>query len=236
MTSLRKTFYVAGLLSLALAGCGTPATPISGGSTAPIAAQSSTLDLSPFAQAQGALAGLIEAPDAEASNFKLVPGETQGKADQVALKWAPDARQIVVAWGYAVTSLLGETQHIYYSPSRGQILDINFKVTPWFPASKTMAAPTGFNLADRLLRPVADTFLYTAQSAHDQAVAAGYHASGLIQAGALVDPVLLGPTWIFFDSPTHLYPEAAVNADTGAATTGGLEMDALRLLFSVAHA
>lgn len=189
----------------------------------------SSFDMKPFQEAAG-LIGRFATFTETGYSSQLLPGDTQFKADQIARNWAVDGKQVYIGWGFWKTTMLAQTQHFYYSPSKKKKLIITFKLTSWKHQVTEEDAPK-FDLANKVLKGAADVYNWNGRLAHSEAKKHGYTPSGRNEVGVLIHPLVLGPLWVWLDNEEHQYPLMAVKAHSGAVIRDGLEMMAIRYMF-----
>ncbi len=186
-------------------------------------------DIKPFQDAIGTVAGFT--PFNGGYGTQLMPNDTQFKADVIARDWANDSKQVYVGWGFLKTTLLAQTQHFYYSPSKKKKLIITFKLISWKHTTAEEDAPK-FDLANKILKGAVDIHSWNGRQAHSKAKSSGYTPTGKNEVGVLIHPLILGPLWVWLDNEDHQYPLLAVKAHNGAVIRDGLEMMAIRYMFS----
>ncbi len=195
-------------------------------------AGAASFDMKPFQDATGLIGGFTALTEKDVSYAtQLVPGATQFKADQIARKWSDDAKQVYIGWGFWKSTLLAQTQHFYYSPSKKKKLVITFKLISWKYTTTEEDAPN-FGLANKVLKGAADIHSWDGRLAHSKARQSGYTPSGKNEVGVLIHPLVLGPMWVWLDNEDRQYPLMAVKAHSGAVVRDGLEMMAIRYMFS----
>ncbi|MBI6546433.1 MAG: hypothetical protein HY692_06535 [Cyanobacteria bacterium NC_groundwater_1444_Ag_S-0.65um_54_12] len=223
------------LSCLFLLGCGMqPATgTTAGGARTATAKTTPEFDSKPFEEAAGCVADFDPLFETQPPGYyvQLVPGDTQAKADDIANRWAPDAKQVYLAWGFWKISMLAQTQHFYYSPGKKKKLIVTFRLVSWQQTVKEENSPA-LDLGNKILKGVADVQSLTARSAHQRAKAHGYVPVGANDIGVLIHPLAIGPVWVWLDNEHHHYPLLAVEADSGNVIRNGSKMAAIRLLFA----
>ncbi|MBM3267389.1 MAG: hypothetical protein FJZ01_07055 [Candidatus Sericytochromatia bacterium] len=186
-------------------------------------------DIKPFQEAAGTVSGF--APLDSGYGTQLMPNDTQFKADVIAREWSDDSKQVYIGWGFLKTTLLAQTQHFYYSPRKKKKLIITFKLISWKHTVAEEDAPK-FDLANKILKGAADVHSWNGRQAHSQAKRSGYTPAGKNEVGVLIHPLVLGPLWVWLDNEDHQYPLMAVKAHSGAVIRDGLEMMAIRYMFT----
>lgn len=190
-----------------------------------------SFDMKPFKDATGLIGRFATFTDQNVNySTQLIPGDTQFKADQIAKKWADDSKQVYIGWGFWKSTLLAQTQHFYYSPSKKKKYIITFKLTSFKHTTAEEDAPK-FDLANKVLKGAADIHSWNGRLAHSQAKKSGYTPGGRNEVGVLIHPLVLGPMWVWLDNEDHQYPLMAVKAHSGAVVRDGLEMMAIRYMF-----
>lgn len=170
----------------------------------------------------------VEAADSGYS-VQLVPGTSQERADKAAKKWAPDARQIFVGWGFWKRSWIGFVRHGYYSAQKDQALMLDFALSRW-AMKKTEESGENYRDAAAVLQDVSDGYRYKAKLACDIAKANGYVPAKL-HVAALLNFGLYGPGWVFLDD-RDWSPSLIVHAETGAVVKSGPMMEAAKLMMA----
>lgn len=187
-------------------------------------------DLAPFLEAAGTV-GPFDPLEDVGYGAQLLPIDTQLKADTRARDWASDAKQVYLGWGFWKSTLLAQTQHVYYSPAKKKKLKITFKLVSWKHETSEELAPK-FGLANKLLKGTADVHSWNGKRSHQRARSSGYTPTGRNEVGVLIHPIVIGPLWVWLDNEDHQYPLMAVKAHSGEVVRDGLEMAAIRYMFS----
>lgn len=168
------------------------------------------------------------------------PETTQDKADKEALKWAGDAKQIYVGWGFAgrwaPLAMFGQSRHVYYSVDKTRLLylDYNFfRFTKSRWESDDIILKFAGKYISWVLTEPRGRYPYNGLDAFNQASKYGYAYQNRPKAtikAICIHPIFVGPKWVFFDSIGR--PAMVVDAATGETTWDGLLLDILKLLFT----
>lgn len=161
------------------------------------------------------------------------PYWTQARADEVARRWSPDARQVWLGWGYWGTRWLGRSRHVYFSNSKRALYTVDYGVlgnrTAAFESTGLVMRLAG-QYIQQLLQSPADIYPVNGREAYSYARRAGFlnEVRGPIKL-ILIQVYLLGPQWIFLDENNR--PAVFVDARTGGLSYDNTLATILRLLF-----
>lgn len=187
--------------------------------------------------AYGPLVTDLESLDAidetPAFGVQTSPEKTQVKADELAHEWAPDAKQLWLAWGFKTFSLFGNSRHVYYSATKKRMLTIDFG---FWGTRRGQYETTGLvvqyagKLIATFLKEPRDIYPVSGREAYNRARYQAYTdpTRGTMKV-LLIQPYLVGPQWVFLDARNK--PSVCVDANTGEVTSGGLLLNLLGYLF-----
>lgn len=171
---------------------------------------------------------------------QAMPETTQDKADKEAYKWASDAKQIYVGWGYAgrwaPLSMFGQSRHVYYSVDKKRLLYVDYNFFRFTKArweSDDIILKYAGKYITWVLSEPRGRYPYNGREAFGQASKYGYSYQNRPRAtikATLISPLIIGPKWIFFDGVDR--PALIVDAADGQVTTDGWVLDILKILFT----
>lgn len=174
-------------------------------------------------------------------SVQAMPEKTQGKADNEAFKWAADARQIYVGWGFsgrwAPLSSFGQSRHVYYSITKKRLLYVDYSFLHFTRArweSDDIILKIGGKYLTWILTEPRGRYPYNGREAFNEAARWGYvyeNRPRAIIKGIAIHPILIGPKWVFFDASDR--PSMTVDAADGEVRWDGYLLDILRLLFMI---
>ncbi len=173
-------------------------------------------------------------------DVQAMPETTQDKADKEAYKWASDAKQIYVGWGYsgrwAPLSMFGLSRHVYYSVDKKRLLYVDYNFFRFTKArweSDDIVLKYAGKYITWVLSEPRGRYPYNGREAFNQATKYGYSYQNRPRAtikATLISPLIIGPKWIFFDGVDR--PCLIVDAADGQVTTDGWVLDILKILFT----
>ncbi|MBM3268489.1 MAG: hypothetical protein FJZ01_12640 [Candidatus Sericytochromatia bacterium] len=173
-------------------------------------------------------------------SVQAMPEGTQGKADKEAFKWASDAKEIYVGWGYAgrvaPLAFFGQSRHVYYSVEKSRLLYIDYNFFSFTKArweSDDIVLKLGGKYITWLLSEPRGRFPYNGREAFWEATKYGYSYHNRPKAtikAICISPLIIGPKWVFFDAVDK--PIIIVDAADGEVRWDGWLIDILRLLFT----
>ncbi len=185
-------------------------------------------------------ATLQEDTPAVGFTVQAMPESTQGKADKEAFKWAGDAKEIYVGWGYAgrvaPLAFFGQSRHVYYSVEKARLLYIDynfFSMTKARWESDDIVLKLGGKYITWLLSEPRGRFPYNGREAFWEATKYGYSYHNRPRAtikAICISPLIIGPKWVFFDAVDK--PAIIVDAADGEVRWDGWLLEILRLLFT----
>lgn len=101
-------------------------------------------------------------------NETIKPEDVEPKARALAAKWQPDAELRFVGWGVAMLEFASECNHVFYSPSKNQLLVVTTFLTEKWQRADAYDNPYVADPA-KLLQPLAPSYHVDAHEALDLA-------------------------------------------------------------------
>ncbi len=162
---------------------------------------------------------------------QILPTDTNLNAQHDAELWAPDAKQMYIAAGFWRSPTFGLTKHVFYSTLRDEKYILYYRLFKGIVQRRIRKAGPDYKTAVNIMRAAQDVHSFDLIRAHQRAKVSAYRPTGPITVGVLIDPMLIGPCWVFLDNPEDQRPQIAVRAKDGTIfREGNLAFEAIKIL------